>query len=64
MFPMSEAIVFSDKNTGFRSPSAIKPQWKLFLILGGAYFVAAGRMRLKCYDAGNGGSGEKWRKTI
>ena len=51
------------KILGFQSTAAIKQQHWLCRILVGVAFVAAGGMWLRCYDADNGGSGERWRRT-
>ena len=56
---LGRLIFFARKIQGFRSTAAIKQQRRLCRILVGAAFVVAGGMRLRRYDADDGGDGER-----
>ena len=63
VFPVGEADFIAKKKQVFLSTAAIKQHQRLCRILVGAAFVAAGGMRIRRYDADDGGGGEHWRRT-
>ena len=60
---MLAMLFFSEDKTDFGVTVAIKQQQRLYRILGNAALVAAREMRLRSYDADNGGGGERQRRT-